>query len=67
MFVEKPLNTSTSTAETKARKYYIACMDANKTIEKLGAKPLLDLLKDVGGWKISTKYVLNSQTMKNNV
>ena len=49
------MNTSTSTAETKARKYYMACMDTNKTIEKLGAKPLLDLLKGIGGWKISTR------------
>lgn len=53
---EQPLNTSTSTAETKARQYYRSCMDEDKLIEKMGDKPLQDLLRDLGGWNISTRW-----------
>ena len=34
--------------------YYLSCMDANETIESLGAQPMLNLLKKIGGWNIST-------------
>ncbi len=47
---------SNSSAETKARLYYKSCMDEDKIIEKLGDKPLQDLLRKVGGWNISTRY-----------
>lgn len=46
------MNTS-SKAELKAKMYFTACMDPNNTIETLGAKPLIDLIKDIGGWNIS--------------
>lgn len=46
------MNTS-SKAELKAKMYFTACMDPNNTIETLGAKPLLGLIKDIGGWNIS--------------
>lgn len=40
---------SNSSAERKATSYYTACMDANKTMDHLGSKPLIDLLADVFG------------------
>lgn len=36
-----------SKAENKARTFYRSCLDKNGTIEKLGAKPMLNVLKDV--------------------
>ena len=33
-----------SLAKTKAKNYYVSCMDPNGTIEGLGGKPLLQLL-----------------------
>lgn len=54
---------SSSTAENKTKVYYQSCMDANKTIETLGAQPLLDLLHQFGGWSISDRSGLwNSVT-----
>jgi endothelin-converting enzyme len=50
---EKPFVELKSKAEEKAKMYYLSCMDANETIEALGAKPMLNLLKRVGGWNIS--------------
>jgi len=57
---ESPQNESLSEAETKAKLYYISCLDANRTIQRLGARPLLDLIDerftawtvnwDVGSW-----------------
>lgn len=43
-------------AELKAKMYFTACMDPNNTIETLGAQPLIDLIKDIGGWNISGKW-----------
>ncbi|KAL3861160.1 hypothetical protein ACJMK2_007225 [Sinanodonta woodiana] len=51
--IERPLNSTNSTAEKKAMLYYQSCMDKNKTIEELGAKPLLQMLQSLGGWSIS--------------
>lgn len=51
--LEKPLSSNASKAEIKAQVYYNSCMDANDTMEKLGAKPLTDLIYKVGGWNIS--------------
>lgn len=39
-------------AEAKARIYYDACIDTNETIEKLGEKPLVAVIKQLGGWHI---------------
>ena len=51
---ELPLNESLSEAETKAKKYYISCLDVNQTIQSLGARPLLDLLHDsFKGWSVN--------------
>lgn len=44
-----------SEAEAKARIFYHSCMNKAK-IEELGAKPMFDLLKKVGGWTISGDF-----------
>ena len=43
-----------SKATKKAKTFYNACMD-EATINKIGSKPLLDIIKDLGGWNISSK------------
>uniref|UniRef100_T1IUV5 Peptidase M13 N-terminal domain-containing protein n=1 Tax=Strigamia maritima TaxID=126957 RepID=T1IUV5_STRMM len=45
--LESKLNSKSSKAEYKAQVYYNSCMDANNTIAKLGAKPLLDVIEKV--------------------
>ncbi|OPL20626.1 ece1 protein, partial [Mytilus galloprovincialis] len=45
-----------SLSERKSQLYFASCMDKNKTIEELGAKPLLDLLKlNFSDWSISNQ------------
>lgn len=56
-----------SKAERKAKYYFLSCMDANGTIETLGAKPLLDLLDTVGGWNVSGKFNLSTWSLQNNM
>jgi len=59
VFAESPLNESLSEAEAKAKKYFTACMDVNRTIQSLGAQPLLDLIhEDFKGWSVN--WDLNS-------
>lgn len=53
IFPERPINTFKSKAEKKAKLYYQSCMDEDETMEKLGAEPLIKLLKQVGGWNAS--------------
>lgn len=53
-----------SKSERKAKQYYISCMDANETIETLGAKPMLDLLDDVGGWSINGKFNISNWSLQ---
>lgn len=43
-----------SKATKKAKTFYNACMD-EATINKIGSKPLLDIIKDLGGWNMSSK------------
>ena len=45
LLTEHPESSFSSEAERKAHRYYLSCMDANKTVEKLGAQPLLDLMQ----------------------
>lgn len=52
--LESPLNESLSGAERKAKIYYASCLDVNHTVEKLGAAPLLTLMREFGGWAVST-------------
>ncbi|XP_050440640.1 endothelin-converting enzyme homolog [Adelges cooleyi] len=49
-----------SKAELKAKMYFTACMDPNDTIEALGAKPLNDLLDNIGGWNISGSWNMST-------
>ncbi|XP_019712818.1 endothelin-converting enzyme 1 [Hippocampus comes] len=41
-----------SQAEEKAQRYYQACMNETK-IEELGAKPLQELITQIGGWALT--------------
>lgn len=45
--------TYTSDAQSKAKLYYRSCLDKNDTIEKLGAKPLIEFLERIDGWNIT--------------
>uniref|UniRef100_A0A8D8LU72 Endothelin-converting enzyme 1 n=1 Tax=Cacopsylla melanoneura TaxID=428564 RepID=A0A8D8LU72_9HEMI len=65
--LEKPITSMKSKAEQKAKTYYMSCMDANETIEGLGAKPLLELLDKVGGWSISGKFNISSWRLQRTV
>lgn len=62
--LEKQLNEMKSEAEKKAKLYYSSCMDVNETIEALGAKPMLDLLEDVGGWNITGKFNVSNWSLQ---
>ncbi|XP_055864924.1 endothelin-converting enzyme homolog isoform X3 [Biomphalaria glabrata] len=42
--IDKPASWFNSSAELKAKQYYISCMDENKLIDKAGGQPLLDLI-----------------------
>lgn len=51
--LERNISDYKSTAEKKAKNYYESCLDTDETMEKLGAKPMLMLLKDIGSWGIT--------------
>ncbi|XP_037928834.1 neprilysin-3-like [Teleopsis dalmanni] len=51
--LEKPLKYFKSDAERKAKVYYESCLDKDEHMEKLGAKPLTDLLWKIGGWNVT--------------
>ncbi|XP_060561809.1 endothelin-converting enzyme homolog isoform X3 [Ruditapes philippinarum] len=53
--IERPINSTQSDAEIKAKLYYQSCMDKNKTISVLGSKPLENLVRLFGGWAISNR------------
>ncbi|XP_046478357.1 endothelin-converting enzyme homolog isoform X1 [Neodiprion pinetum] len=65
--LEKPLSAIKSKAEIKAKLYYMSCMDANETIEALGAKPMLTLLEAIGGWSISGKFNVSTWSLQNSM
>ncbi|XP_019367552.1 PREDICTED: endothelin-converting enzyme 1 isoform X1 [Gavialis gangeticus] len=44
-----------SEAERKAQRYYQSCMNETK-IEELNAKPLMELIKKLGGWNITDPW-----------
>ena len=53
---DKKLPKDVSLSEKKAQLYFQSCMDKSKTIEELGAKPLMDLLKsNFSGWSITNR------------
>lgn len=49
--VKQGLTSGAENSETtkKARTFYDGCMDET-TIDEIGSKPLLDIIKDLGGW-----------------
>jgi len=51
--LEKPAKSFKSNAERKAKVYYESCLDADEHMEKLGAKPMNDLLLQIGGWNVT--------------
>ncbi|KAF7390717.1 hypothetical protein HZH66_009197 [Vespula vulgaris] len=65
--LEKPFNEMKSKAERKAKNYYISCIDANETIEALGAQPLLNLLDTIGGWNISGNFSIERWSLQNSM
>ncbi|XP_016413967.1 kell blood group glycoprotein homolog [Sinocyclocheilus rhinocerous] len=46
---------SVSAAEQKAKKYFNTCMDAESP-EKVGSKPFLTLIQQLGGWAVSNGW-----------
>ncbi|KAK2903330.1 hypothetical protein Q8A67_008043 [Cirrhinus molitorella] len=46
---------SMTAAEQKAKKYFKTCMDAESP-EKVGSKPFLTLLQQLGGWAVSNGW-----------
>ncbi|XP_029358545.1 endothelin-converting enzyme 1 [Echeneis naucrates] len=48
-----------SKAEEKAQRYYQACMNEAK-IEELGAKPLQELITQIGGWALTENWDKNN-------
>ncbi|XP_034180003.1 M13 family metallopeptidase neprilysin 3 isoform X2 [Osmia lignaria lignaria] len=65
--LEKPFSEMVSKAEKKAKYYFLSCMDANDTIESLGAKPMVTLLDSIGGWNISGKFNLTAWSLQNSM
>ncbi|XP_050671750.1 endothelin-converting enzyme homolog isoform X2 [Leptidea sinapis] len=59
--MEKVKVANSSGAEVKARIYYDACIDANETIEKLAEKPLIGVIKRLGGWHILPNTLVKQQ------
>ncbi|KAL0277066.1 UNVERIFIED_CONTAM: hypothetical protein PYX00_004479 [Menopon gallinae] len=62
--LENPITYFKSEAEKKAKMYYESCLDSNETTEHLGAQPLLDLLKDIGGWNVSGEFNISKWSLQ---
>lgn len=63
-----PIGEMKSKAEQKAKIYYESCLDVNETIEELGAKPMVKLLKDIGGWNVTnTGFNATSWSLQNSL
>lgn len=46
--------------------YYESCLDVNETVEALGAQPMLDLIKKLGGWNITNSgFDVNKWKLQN--
>ncbi|KAF4525658.1 hypothetical protein B566_EDAN001258 [Ephemera danica] len=63
--LDKPESQMKSKSEVKAKLYYMSCLDSNETIETLGAKPMLELLHDIGGWNISGGFNESTWSLQN--
>ncbi|XP_049881763.1 endothelin-converting enzyme homolog isoform X2 [Pectinophora gossypiella] len=58
--LEKVNITNPPSAEAKARIYYDACIDTNETIEKQGEKPLVKIIRELGGWHLLNTTIISS-------
>lgn len=64
--LEQSMDTLKSKAEQKAKMYYESCLDVNETMEILGAEPMIELLKKLGGWNITDSgFDINTWTLQN--
>ncbi|XP_056638014.1 endothelin-converting enzyme homolog isoform X2 [Diorhabda sublineata] len=64
--LEQSMDTLKSKAEQKAKMYYESCLDVNETMESLGATPMIELLKKLGGWNITDSgFDINTWTLQN--
>lgn len=52
--LDRPATSFQSKAEQKAKLYYESCLDEDEIIDKLGAAPMLHLIKEVGGWNVTS-------------
>ncbi|CAK1546700.1 unnamed protein product [Leptosia nina] len=59
--MEKVNASDSNGAEAKARIYFDACVDTNETIERLGEKPLIGIIKKLGGWHILPNTLVRTQ------
>ncbi|KAK7068963.1 Endothelin-converting enzyme 2 [Halocaridina rubra] len=64
--LESPKKTQSKTEE-KARIFYRSCMDVNKTIEKLGSKPVVELVEMMGSWSISGNWSAASYSLEDDI
>lgn len=48
--LERDVNTFKSKAEKKAKLYYESCLDDDELMEKMGGEPLVQFLRQIGGW-----------------
>lgn len=53
--LERNVSEYKSAAEKKAKSYYESCLDVDEAMDKMGAKPMLDLLSKIGGWNVTDK------------
>lgn len=51
--LERPIADLKSKAEQKAQLYYQSCLDDDETMENLGAKPMIVLINEIGGWNVT--------------
>lgn len=63
--LERPMDTFKSEAEQKAKLYYKSCLDEDEVMEKLGAKPMIELIKALGGWNVTkTGFVVEKWSLQ---
>ncbi|ALC49112.1 Nep3 [Drosophila busckii] len=66
--LEKPAKSFKSAAERKAKTYYESCLDTDEHMEKLGPKPMNDLLFKLGGWNVTKSgFNVNNWTLGNSL
>ncbi|CAD5126641.1 DgyrCDS14724 [Dimorphilus gyrociliatus] len=49
------------------RIYYQSCLDHSQTIEKLGAEPLLGLIRSLGGWGADNKSSVSKENFQDTI